>query len=185
LGLGVGIVAGLVDSRDLDTSDTLGRLSKAFPFTMGVGYRFSPRWSSEVSLSYVPLTFVASSYDSDSAKDYHLGAALRWHWPSSGTLHPWVSLGLGVEWLSFRRGTDTDVEAKGYDLDLQIGSDVRLSRWWTLGPYVSVRAGMYDHLALHPHFRGGSPSEVDLSYSDRALHEWFTIGIRGTFASTL
>ena len=185
LGLGVGIVSGRLDSRNLDSSETLDQLSKAFPFTMGVGYRFSPRWSGDVNLSYAPLSFVTSSYDSDSAKDFHLGAALRWHSLSRGTLHPWVSLGLGVEWLSFRRDTDTDVEAKGYDLDLQIGSDIRVSRLWTLGPYASVRAGMYEHLALHPHWRGGSPSEVDLSSSDMALHEWFTIGVRGTLASTL
>lgn len=185
LGLGVGTVSGRQDSRNFNSSETLDHLSKAFPFTMGVGYRFSPRWSGDVSLAYAPLSFVATSYDSDSAKDFHLGAALRWHWLSRGTLHPWVSLGLGVEWLSFQSNDYTDVEAKGYDLDLQIGSDIRVRRSWTIGPYASVRAGMYEHLSLHPHYRGSSPSEVDLSYSDRAIHEWFTIGVRGTFASTL
>jgi hypothetical protein len=185
LGLGVGTVSGRQDSRNLDSSETLDHLSRAFPFTIGVGYRFSPRWSGDVSLSYAPLSFAASSYDSDSAKDFHLGAALRWHWLSRGTLYPWVSLGLGVEWLSFHTGDFTDVEARGYDLDLQIGSDIRVSRSWTLGPYASARAGVYEHLSLDPHWRGGSPSEVDLSFSDLAMHEWFTIGVRGTFASIL
>jgi hypothetical protein len=185
LGLGIGTVSGRLDSRNFDSSETLDRLSKAFPFTMGVGYRFSPRWSSDVSLSYAPLSFVTSSYDSDSARDFHLGAALRWHSLSRGTLHPWVSLGLGVEWLSVHSNDYTDAEAKGYDLALQIGSDVRVGRLWTLGPYASVLAGMYTHLSLDSHCRGCSPSEADLSSSDRALHEWFTIGVRGTFASNL
>jgi hypothetical protein len=108
---------------------------------------------------------------------------MRWHWPWLERLRPWVSLGVGVEWLSFRSNGFTDVRARGYDLDLQIGSDVRMSRSWTLGPYASARVGTYRHLALHPHWRGGSPSQVDLSFSDLAMHEWFTIGVRGTFAT--
>ena len=185
LGLGVGIVSGRQDSRNLVSSETLDDLSKALPLTMGVGYRFSPRWSGDVSFTYAPVSFAVASYDSDSANDFYLGAALRWHWLSRGTLHPWVSLGLGVEWLSFHSNDYTDVEARGYDLDLQIGSDTRVSRSWTIGPYASARAGIYKHLSLHPHWRGGSPSEVDLSFSDLALHEWFTVGLRGTFASIL
>lgn len=182
--LGVGAVSGRLDSRNAESSGTLDHLSKALPLTMGVGYRFSPRWSGDVCVTYAPVSFAATGYD-DSAKDFHLGAAMRWHWLSHGTLQPWVSLGLGAEWLSFHSGTFTDVAARGYDLDLQIGSDTRVSRSWTLGPYASARVGTYEHLSLDPHWRGGSPSEVDLSFSDLAMHEWLTIGARGTFASIL
>lgn len=179
---GAGIVSGRLDSRNSDGSSTLDHLSKIFPLTLGVGYRFSPRWSGDVSLAYAPVTTVASG-DAESANDARLGAALRWHALSLERLHPWVSLGLGVEWFSFRSNGYTDVGARGYDLDLQIGSDVHMSRSWTLGPYASTRVGAYRHLSLHPHWRGGSPSQVDLSFSDMAMHEWFTIGVRGTFAS--
>lgn len=178
----VGTGSGRLDSRNQDASSTLDYLSKAFPFTLALGYRFSPRWSGDVSVAYAPVT-LAISGGADSANDGHLGAALRWHWPSLEPLEPWVAFGLGVEWLSYRSNGFTDVGARGYDLDLQIGSDVRMGRSWTLGPYASARVGTYQHLSLHPHWRGGSPSQVDLSFSDLALHEWFTIGVRGTFAS--
>jgi hypothetical protein len=176
----VGTVSGRLDSTNRDASSTLDYLSKAFPFTLGLGYRFSPSWSGEVSLACAPVTTAAG--DAASADDARLGAAMRWHWPWLERLRPWVSLGLGVEWLGFRSNGFTDVRARGYDLDLQIGSDVRMSRSWTLGPYASARVGTYQHLALHPHWRGGSSSQVDLSFSDLAMHEWFTIGVRGTFA---
>ncbi len=178
----VGSGSGRVDSRDTVGRSTLDQLSKIFPMVLGVGYRFSPRWSGDVSAAYAPLTLVASG-DAGSASDLRLGTALRWHWLMLERLKPWISLGLGVEWLDYRSsGENTDVGARGYDLDLQIGSDVRLSRSWTMGPYASARVGTYRHLSLHPHWRGGSPSEVDLSFSDMAMHTWFTIGVRGTLA---
>lgn len=137
-----------------------------------------------MSFSWAPVSFTASD-DYDSAHDVRLGAAVRWHWWPKETLVPWISLGVGAELLSFQSGTYTDVDATGYDLELQIGGDLQVSRSWTLGPYASARAGTYRTLSLHPHWRGGSPSEVSLSFSDLALHEWFTIGVRGTFASIL
>jgi hypothetical protein len=68
-----------------------------------------------------------------------------------------------VEWLSFHSNTLTDVEARGNDLDLETGSDIRVSCSWTVGPYASARTGTYKHLSLHPHWRGDRPSKVDLS----------------------
>jgi hypothetical protein len=177
----VGTFSGRLDSRNVD-SGTLDALSKAFPFTLGLGYRFSPRWSGDVSVVYAPVSR-ATYDDTGSAHDGRLGAALRWHSLSLETLHPWASLGIGIDWLSVHGDPVMDVDARGYDLDLQIGSDVRMSRSWTLGPYASARVGTYQHLSLHPLWRGGSPSQVDLSFSDLAMHEWFTIGVRGTFAS--
>lgn len=173
--------SGLGRIRSGDSLGTMDQLSKIFPFVLGVGYRFSQRWSGDVSTTYAPVTLVASS-NTGSASDLRLGAALRWHWLLLERLKPWVSLGLGVEWLHFLSNADTDVGARGYDLDLQIGSDVRMSRSWTMGPYASARVGTYRHLSLHPHWRGGSPSEEDLSFSDMAMHAWFTIGVRGTLA---
>jgi hypothetical protein len=177
-----GTVGGRIDSRNRVSSSTLDYLSKAFPLTMGLGYRFSPRWSSDVSGTYAPVT-VRTSGATDSAYDARLGAALRWHWLSVERLHPWVSFGVGIEWFRSRNLGDIDVDANGYDWDLQIGSDVRMGRAWTLGPYASARVGRYRHLSLRPHWRGGSPSQEDVSLSDSAMHEWFTIGVRGTFAS--
>lgn len=182
IAIGVSAVAGRLDSRDVDASRTLDYLSKAFPFTLAGGYRFSPRWSADLALTYAPVSLGDSGY-AESANTIRVGTALRWHWLWNGTLRPWVSLGPGVEWLSFKRGIVTDVDARGYDMDLQIGGDLRVSRSWTFGPYAGARVGTYQHLSLHPHSRGGSPSDVDLSFSDLALHEWFTIGVRGTFAS--
>jgi len=59
--------------------------------------------------------------------------------------------------------------------------DIRAGRNWTYGPYLALHVGTYTHVSSYGAFRGASRESTDISDADRAIHEWVTFGIRGTF----
>ena len=183
LGVGIGVTLGSAHSAARVGADALDVVSKALPFTIAIGYRFDPRWSADLNLTYAPIVLGTCGDEADaSASDIRLGTALRWHRLSRRIVRPWISLGLGYERFHYVGGCP-DINLTGVDLDFQVGGDIHLSPSWTVGPFVGARVGTYVYMYAFPHWRGGSPSDQPISAGDLALHEWLSIGLRGTFAS--
>jgi len=187
IGVGVGVLLGKVDGANEAGSGVLEGVAKALPFTLAAGYRFNPRWSTDLNLTYAPIQLAGSCamYDA-SARDTHLGATLRWYRPSPGSVRSWVALGFGYEQFHFV-GSCPDVELGGVDLDFQLGSDFYVSSTFTVGPFASARMGTFLRKYVHSHSRsavGIAPTTQTISEGDQALHGWFSLGLRGTFAAT-
>ena len=180
---GIGVTLGRAHSAADVGTDALEVVSKALPVTIAIGYRFDPRWSADLNVMYAPIVLGICGDEADaSASDIRLGAAVRWHRPTQRIVHPWISLGPGYEKFHYVGGC-TDIDLTGVDLDFQVGGDIHLSASWTVGPFASARVGTYVHMYAFPPWRGGSPSDQAISAGDLALHEWLSIGLRGTFAS--
>ena len=183
--VGLGVAWGKADGAERAGSGVLDVVPKALPFRVAAGYRFDPSWSADVNLTYAPLALSGGcAEDNASASETFLGAALRWHRPSQRIVRPWLSLGLGYERFRYVGGCP-DVELKGVDLDFQVGGDIHVSLSWTLGPFASLRVGTYLHTYAQSHDRSGAGGPIDeaVSVGDLALHEWLSIGLRGTFTS--
>jgi hypothetical protein len=184
--VGVGIALGKVDDVGRAGSGGLNGVAKSVPFTLTAGYRFDPRWSADLNLTYAPIVLAGGCADLDpSTNATRVGAALRWHRLSQRIVRPWISLGLGYEYYRYTGGC-TDVELSGIDFDFQVGADIHASPSWTVGPFASARVGTYVHMYAHGHDRSqaGNPTDEWISAGDLAIHEWLSIGLRGTFAST-
>jgi len=117
-----------------------------------------------------------------SGHDLKLGLEGKYSFlPKSGA-DPWIGLGVAYEDLKLvHEGTITypppDSQSgpytlgfgfQGVDLDLKAGVDFKATEALSAGPFVSYSVGEYFH---------GSDGTIE----SKALHEWLTIGVRGTF----
>jgi hypothetical protein len=165
---------------DTDVRETV---SGQLPFFFGVAYRPIPLLSFGATTE-LGQAFLAHCSSQCSSATFYLGGDLRFHFRTDRGLSPWVSLGLGYELLHFETGGGS-ASLSGYAVDLQAGGDFRTSSRWTVGPYLGLRIGTYRHTDFYAFWRGASPQSVDISYEDQAVHEWVTIGVRGTFTVSL
>jgi hypothetical protein len=110
-----------------------------------------------------------------------LGVQATWRFTLS-KVSPWAGAGLGYEWARYRvkAGSDTlDVRSSGPELlRLMGGVDFVVGEGVAAGPFVQWGMGRFVGLETTSplgHSAGAIP--------DRAIHSWFTIGLRGTFES--
>jgi hypothetical protein len=147
----------------------------ALPFEFDLGYRMNPWWYFGGWFAGGP-TFI---------RNYCAGGCSSWT-SSTGlevNLHfrpirydPWVALGAGYEWLSgtfVSGGFITNSTLHGFMfVRMQTGLDVRFSRGFTAGPYVSYSIGEYGWFS-EDGFSGSIPF--------RAVHSFLDFGVRTTF----
>ena len=160
-------------------------LSGHLPISIGLGYRPRPFLSFGLVLGVAP-TFLKNCPTTCAGYDNRLGVEARFHIIPDRRLSPWISLGVGYEWLSVRIGDpyygySSEDSFTGYDLDLQVGAAVRVTGLLTVGPYVGLRGGMYGHLGHSDNSRGSSPSSEDIPDAKQAAHAWMVFGVRGAF----
>ena len=74
-----------------------------------------------------------------------LGLTAQYHILPNFRIDPWVGLGFGRNWLtaeaSSQYGTLYKDGLRGYEIELLAGFDVRVTRFFGIGPYVSVSTG--------------------------------------------
>lgn len=197
VGLGYGLGFGdLYAPPDLDSpfpnSDYInpslrGNVAGHLPVSIGFGYRPSRflSFGGTIEFAHVFVKDCASSECSSS--DLRLGAELRFHITPDRRLSPWISLGLGYEKYHLQIGNPSrdysrEVGLAGYDLDLQIGAGIRVTRLMTIGPYVGLRVGAYGNFRFQDSSRGGGPRvDIDIPDASRVMHQWLTFGARGAF----
>jgi hypothetical protein len=89
---------------------------------------------------------------------------------------PWAALNVGYERaaVSLSGGASGDTSASGYEIGLTVGGDYKVAPQFAVGPFLGFSAGQYTSVSASGDF-GGAPS------IDKKLHEWFQVGVRGTF----
>jgi outer membrane protein W len=101
--------------------------------------------------------------------------------PTEGT-DPWFGLGIGYEMAKFHLsgpGGDLSITAKGFEfVNLQGGLDIKPMPMLGVGPFVSFSIGQFDSIStsgsLSSYVHGGD-------ITNKAIHEWLTLGVRGVF----
>jgi outer membrane protein W len=114
-----------------------------------------------------------------SAHDIRFGVQGQYHLGSGQAVDPWLGLGIGYETLGLTEtnaGVTTNGSLSGFEfVNLQGGADFKLADAFALGPFVSFSLGQYS--TLHTEIQGIG-LDIDVP---KALHEWLTFGVKGTF----
>lgn len=143
----------------------------------GYGFAFA---SSKVCDQFGPLpTGVSCSASGASVMRYGIQGAYRFIMPG---MTPWLGLGIGMEQAKldvkasgFGASQTSKFEVSGWEyLNLQGGVDWDLSPGFKVGPFARVSIAKYDTAKL-------DGTKQDLPSSDQSIHEWLTIGVKGTF----
>jgi hypothetical protein len=158
------------------------------PIWLEVGYRFGPRFHGELYFELAPGSVrseFCTSGVSCSATDVRFGIALQLHLAPRALLDPWIAVGVGIEVLKAQL-SDADplvppgrneLTWTGFELPLvEAGIDVRISRRFSLGPYVSGSFGQFTSLTVEPNGGASTSAEVD----DRGNHGWIQVGLKST-----
>ena len=111
-----------------------------------------------------------------SAHDLRFGIQGQYHLAPAASMDPWLGLGVGYEILSTSQtaqGITVSGDVKGFEfLNLQGGADFKVADALTVGPFLSFSLGQYSSISS-----GGLSADIDKT----ALHEWLTVGVKGTF----
>lgn len=168
------------------------------PLWIDVGYRFSPVTTFG---AYAQLG-VGGNGDSCAGEcdwsDLRIGVQGQWRLAPGSAVDPWIGLGLGYEWLSFRtllrvplpdpepdEPADVPVRAAellgGPEVTLQAGLDFRVEDSFSVGPYASATLGQYLSAGIKCDPADFGCVEAP-SIDGSGLHSWLGIGLRGSYA---
>ncbi len=179
--LSAGVGYGIPFGEALKNGAMSDIISGQIPLEAGLGYRVNELLSFDVTFQYAFLTTKnCDAGSSCSAGDTSLAFAAKLNFATEQSFSPWISAGVGYEWLSLSEsGTQTmDMTLKGLEYDFQVGGDFRVGPAVVLGPFIGVRVGNYDSGSAST---GGSSGSGDIPSSSQGTHGWLTFGIRGTF----
>jgi hypothetical protein len=155
------------------------------PIWLELGYRFNPSVWGGLYLELAPAktdrSFCVSGRDC-SSHDVRFGVDMQLHFAPYNNVDPWLGLGIGAEFLAVKAFDPSinDVSKftwAGLEFPLlEAGLDLALSPRATIGPYVAWSIGYYTRYGVEsPGFAG-----ISGSISDKAIHTWFQIGVKGT-----
>ena len=167
-------------------------VSGQVPLWLDAGYQITPNLMLGLYGQYGFVT-LDSDCSGCSAHDIRFGIQAQYRFRPAGKLDPWLGLGVGYESLSLHQGypeqqgftqpvepTSADSTFRGWELaNLQGGVDFRLGSAFTLGPFLSVSLDEFTHQSIDYNYPG--VANVDGSIYDKAVHEWITLGVKGSF----
>jgi hypothetical protein len=170
---------------DADATQSISdEINGGIPLALEAAARINPMFSAGLMFQWVPLLVKNTTQNNCgngvdcSGSVYHLGAEALLHFPQPG-LVPWVGAGAGYEWLSLTAssgGTSASAGASGFEfLFLQAGIDGRLTPQFSLGGFVMFSISQYGSESIT---QAGTTVSGDVT--DTSIHEWLTMGIRGT-----
>ncbi len=181
LRLGYGIPLGS-SSDGVDLSETY---SGMLPIWVDAGYMVTPNIMVGLYFQY-GIGFIADcpSGASCSGSDMRFGLQGQYHLAGAEKkLDPWFGLGIGYEIASASAeagGAEVNTTVKGFEfLNLQGGVDFPVGDALSVGPFLSFSLGQYSSATIEaPAPIGDSDGDI----TDKAMHEWLVIGVKGTFA---
>lgn len=179
--LGYALPFGSADKGD-KLSDTF---SGAIPIVLEAGYRLNPNITVGALFQYafaqVKDDTLCGNGVSCSGHVMRLGIEGIYNFNLDSVLTPWVGLGVGYEWMGVSaeaNGVSASVSARGFEfLSLHAGGDYRMSSQLALGPFLSFSLSQYSRESADIPGLGSMSGDV----TDKALHEWLQIGVRGKF----
>jgi len=162
-------------------SDTI---SGALPIGIDARYKFTPNLSAGVYFQYSPAFVKSSSCEpgtSCSASNVRLGIEAVYGFMPDAGFNPWVSLGTGWEWATFKQsagGLDVSATLDGWEyFNVQLGGDFALSKMFSLGPYVGFSGGSFSTVSASV---SGTSASASIPSGDRTFHSWFQFGVKGS-----
>jgi hypothetical protein len=183
-GLGWSAPVGDIATDAGNTSGLRDLFSGGVPVSLGVAWRFS---SGLAVGAYGQYTFAALASDAKAkfpggkGRDIRVGVEATYALASTGAVAPWFGLGAGWEWAQVswtESGVDATSGFDGPEATLQGGADWRVSEALAVGPFVSLTIGEFRSLSAKG---GGREITVEINSSDREIHEWLQVGLRGRF----
>jgi hypothetical protein len=161
-----------------DEGDKLGdTVSGQIPIWIDAGYMVTPNILVGLYGQYGFASIKnCPSGVSCSAHDLRIGIQGQFHIMPTGSADPWLGLGVGYESLGgsvSAGGLSADFSATGFEFaNLQGGADFKIADAFAVGPFLSFSLGQYSSQSAN-----GTSSSID----KKAMHEWLTFGVKGTF----
>jgi outer membrane protein W len=164
-------------------------VSSEIPVTLELGYQL---WDHLTLGAYGQYVFgtVASAQASDCATvasecsivGYRTGLQVLVDlWPT-GTVDPWLGVGIGYEWLAYEQDYGYAISKltfRGWNwIVLQAGADVRVTPWLAVGPYVSYGTGVFSTEVEDIPPAGTN----EITFADTSEHGWLEAGVRAIFS---
>jgi hypothetical protein len=181
---GYAIPAGKITPAEGDELSEV--VSGAIPILFELGYR-----EGQVMLGaygQYAFGFTGDGFDavcgldgvSCSARNVRLGLQLHYHYAPSGGADVWFGIGAGYERLTLDfsgPGGSVQLALSGAEiLNTQLGVEGKLAPGLSLGPFLSSSLGIYSDSSC-------SGMETCPGLSETALHQWWTLGLRGAFTT--
>ena len=183
LGFGDGTPMGdMVKGTNGDGVALSDSISRQIPLSFGLAYRTGPIFAFGIALAYAPLTAKnCDSGSSCSANDFRVGIEGRLHSAAQEPFDPWLSFGVGYEVLNLSESGNVSGGStlNGFDLDFQLGGDIRIGKLFALGPFIGLRVGNYRSVSVTS---SGAQASADIPEASQATHGWLTFGLRGSFS---
>ncbi len=177
---GVAAPAGKEDD-DHDMADTFGVL---IPFEIEAGYWIVPRLLIGARGAVGVLTVADDSCGPPlecTGTNYRFGAVAEYAFDRGGKFRKWGSVGVGWEIarLAIHRdsASASRVDSGPEYLHAEFGGDVALGGSFALGPFFGASIAEFRTATL----RQGDGSETSYAIQEPGLHEWYFIGVRGTW----
>jgi outer membrane protein W len=153
--------------------------SYKLPILIEAGYDITPNLMLGIQAQYgfiVDKSAACGSGMPCSDHDLELGIQGQYHFAPHQTIDPWVGLGIGYEIESYTTAVLSETYSgtrQGPQLvKLQGGADFQLGRILTVGPFLAFSVAEY----------ATETSEgISNSIPSKALHEWLSVGVKGTF----
>lgn len=170
--------------------------SGAIPLQVDLGYFFNSNVYLGAHFQYAPvlLTEDCRSEVSCSASQMRFGINASYHFRAGEKFMPWLGLGIGYEMLNMKiSASEGDIEttigtgARGIEFaSVQAGADYRVNDTFSIGPYLSLAAGVYQTATSSIETKNvpilGDISESDSeSIDNKAVHAWMSGGVRMQF----
>jgi len=180
--LGFGLGLGKIGGDGYETmSNTVG---SQVPLIVDVGYRITPNLYVGAYGQYGFGIVTSDKCKGDiscSAQSYRLGANVHYHFMPEGSFDPWIGAGTGFEWLHLSQSqgpASSSATLTGFEIvNFQVGGDYHLSPNASIGPFASFSLGQYGNLSAD----NGAGLTGSEEIKNTALHEWLTLGVKGTF----
>jgi opacity protein-like surface antigen len=160
--------------------------SGVIPLVLEAGYRINANFTVGALFQY-GLAQVKENANTNcggavscSGSVVRLGVEALYNFNLDMPLTPWAGIGTGYEWLSLSQsagGQSASSGTRGFEfVTLHAGGDYRVTPQFALGPFLSFSIARYSTASIEG---GGMSMSGDIT--DKKMHEWLQIGVRGRF----
>jgi hypothetical protein len=181
-GIRIGYAQPMGAIRSLRGFDLSEVFREQIPITFDLGYKPQPRMYLGAFASLLPGTGGSRFEDLCAARGClvmgtRFGGLLIGHFRPSSWVNPWLGIGVGGDISSITaenaRGRAT-LTLRGFDIAHFVGGlDVRISRYWGIGPFVDMTFGMYTHSRVSTVLQ-----TTDEPIDEKWPHAWLYLGVR-------
>jgi outer membrane protein W len=189
IGLRLGYALPLGKATDTPSGELNKVVSGMIPIWLDLGYMVTPNIMIGLYAQYGLVMIKSADTATDpgcpsgadcSGNDIRIGLQGQYHISPAASLDPWVGLGIGYEMLNYKvsaNGQEGKFGVKGLEFaNIQGGADFKLADSFTVGPFLSFSLGQFSSQSADP-----EPPGFNSSIDKTAMHEWLTLGVKGTF----